>query len=160
MRRIDSLGYTLIELLLVSGLLIIILAVASINLIRPQRQANLDSASQSIVSLIAEAQNRSATGDASVNSQTQNWGIHFESGSYTLFAGIYQAGNSNNFRQNLPQNISFSSINLPAQEIVFQKVSGEVSGFNPNTNQLIMTDSVSAKSVTLTFNKLGVVKLE
>jgi len=160
MEKIDSLGFTLIELLLVIGLLAIVLTISSINLIKPQRHANLNSAIQSVVSSIAEAQNRSATGDASIDSQTKNWGVHFEPTTYTLFAGSYQVGNPNNFEQTLPQNISFSTITFPNREIIFEKVSGEVLGFNQNASQIVVTDSISGNSVTLSINKLGAVKLD
>src|SRR3989344_9266975 len=75
-------GFTLVELMVVMGIFALMLGFTSINLIRPQTQANLDTTVTTLVSDLKEQQIRAMTGDG-----PSDYGVNFEPGRYTLFTG-------------------------------------------------------------------------
>ena len=163
----NSSGFSLIELILVIALLSIILVITTVTLFRPVAKANLDTVSTDIFSFLREAQNQAINTDTSGDPQSHEYGIHFETNSYTLFKGInYTAGNSSNFVVTTKNSISISP-SLPClsppgncNNVVFEKISGEVLGFDPVNNTICVTETGTNKEVLFTVNFVGGISIQ
>jgi prepilin-type N-terminal cleavage/methylation domain-containing protein len=160
----QSQGFTLIEVLLVVSLISISLIVVSVNLIRPLPKAKLDEVSGGIVSTLHEAATKAGSGDTQGGPTSSEYGVHFETSSYTLFKGTtFVQGGSDNFEVSLPAETSLTP-NLPCNSpptdcnnIVFQKISAEVVNFSPSQNSLCVNDLATNKTTRISINFLGVV---
>lgn len=150
-------GFTLIELLLVMGLMAVLATFATINLIRPQTTASIQSAVDTLASDLRQQQIKSMVGDSSGGSSASTYGIYVGSNSYTVFKGSsYSAGDANNFVFDLGTNTSISTT-LPSSQVIFSRISGEVSSFVNGQNTI--TISSGGESKTITINRLGVVSI-
>src|SRR3989344_6035142 len=125
-------GFTLVELMVVMGIFALMLGFASINLIRPQTQANLDTTVTTLVSDLKQQQIRAMSGDG-----PSAYGVYLEPNRYTLFTGSsYSAGATDNFSINMDGGVTLS----PTTQIVFAQRSGEtntttITVTNTNSNQ-------------------------
>ena len=142
-------GYTLAELLVSMGILVVIFALVTINLSplpsNTLQATNLDT----LLSDIRAQQTLSMSTDSS-------YGVHFESGSYTLFKGAsYTQGLASNFVVNLDSGINFSNITLPSFVIVFSPGSGDVTGYVAGQDSFALGSSVTNKSTVVKVNKYG-----
>jgi len=155
-------GFTLIELILVIALLSIALTITTINLIRPTTQVKLNTQSEDIYSIVKEAQNKAINTNIGNGSQSDHWGVHFEASKYVLFKGdTYDSADANNFVTTNPQNIVINP-NLPCpsppgdcQNIVFQRISGEVKNYDNTKNSICITETASNKNKLLLINFIG-----
>lgn len=153
-------GFTLTELIISMGLFAVLATFVSINLVRPQATSNVDSAINTVVSEIKSQQLKAMIGDTQGGTSTDSYGIYFENNSYTLFKGTsYSASDPENIVNDLPQGVSFSSVSLPSSQIVFEQLSGEVLGFNPANNSLLIVHSSGSATIDLTINKYGKIEL-
>ncbi len=57
----------------------------------------------------------------------------------------------------LPNSIQISSVNLPSSQIVFERSTGEIAGFDPTQNQFVIQSAGGTESYTIVFNELGVI---
>lgn len=160
-------GFSLIELILVIALLSIILGITTVTLFRPVAKANLNTVSTNIFSLLREAQNQAINTDTSGDPQSNEYGIHFETDSYTLFKGsTYISSDSSNFVVTTKNNISISpSLPCPSppedcNNVVFEKISGEVLGFDPTKNTVCVTETGTNKQVLLNVNFVGGISVQ
>ncbi len=125
----------------------LIIGYTSINLIRPQTKASLDTTVTTLVSDIKEQQIQAMAGDSA-----SAFGIYFESNKYTLFkGGIYNPLSSSNFAINLDQGLS---INTTAS-VVFTQRSGETS-----PTSFILKNNTSNEQKTITINSFGAVTIQ
>lgn len=142
-------AFTLIELLVSIGILIVIFGIVSINISpvpsNTLQNTNLDT----LISDIRAQQTLSMTNDS-------DYGIHFETNSYTLFKGSsYVYGSASNFVVNLDSGIAFSNITFPNSVIVFSPGSGDVAGYVSGSDSFILASTVTNKSTTVKINKYG-----
>ena len=135
-------GFTLVELMVVMGIFALMLGFTSINLIRPQTQANLDTTVTTLVSDLKQQQIRAMSGDG-----PSAYGVYLEPNRYTLFTGsIYSAGATDNFSINMDGGVTLS----PTTQIVFAQRSGETS-----TTTITVTNTNSNQTKTITINQYG-----
>ncbi len=163
----NSGGFSLIELILVISLLSIILGITTVTLFRPVAKANLDTVSTDIFSLLRGAQNQAINTDTSGDPQSNDYGVHFESDSYTLFKGAtYSSGGPSNFVVTTKNNISISpTLPCPSppedcNNIVFEKISGEILGFDPANNTICVTETGTNKEVLFVVNFVGGISIQ
>jgi prepilin-type N-terminal cleavage/methylation domain-containing protein len=150
-------GFTLIELLLVMALLGTILTLATVNLFKPTAQAKIDSVSADVTAIIREAQNKAINTDTNGEATSNEYGVHFEAGKYTLFKGaVFNPTDPNNFVVAAPQAITIAA-NLPSNNVVFQRISGEVVSFDGARNTVCIRETTLNKTVLLRVNFVGVV---
>lgn len=150
-------GFTLIELLIVIGLFSILSVFATINLIRPQTKASVDSGLTTIVADLKQEQIKSMVGDSEGLSSAQTFGIYFGGTSYTVFRGSsYSSSDTSNFEVKLDTNLVLSST-FPSNQVVFARRSGEVSGFVNGANTITITNSADGETKTISVNQLGVI---
>ena len=165
--RSKETGVTLIELIIVISLLSVILTLGSINLFRPYQTATLDAAAENIKSLVREAQSKAINTDTQGDPASDDYGVHFESDKAILFKGAtYSNGNPANFEVSLTNNIT-ATPNLPCpsppgncNNVVFQRISGEVVNFSGSQNSVCLTEGSSGKNILLSVNFVGVVNTQ
>jgi prepilin-type N-terminal cleavage/methylation domain-containing protein len=160
-------GFTLIELLLVIALFSTILILVTVNLFRPISQNQISSASSEISSILNQAKNRAMNSDSAGGASSERHGVHFESNKYVLFVGdSYDSSDTKNFELLTPNNISLSpTLPCPSppgdcNNIVFEKISGEVIGFDDLSNSVCVTENSSNKTFLLKVNFVGVVDVQ
>lgn len=145
-------GFTLPELLVSMGIVLILWAIASVSLVRTQTVNTLDVTTDLLISDIKSQQTKAFSGESD-----SSLGIYFETHQYTLFTGdTFSPSDPTNFVVSVEDPIGIENINVPNSSIVFSKGSGEVSGFV--TGQSIrVSDSISGKGYTLNLSKYGAI---
>lgn len=146
-------GFTLIEILISMGILVLIAGFSFAYLGGFQHKSNTDAAVQKIVSFTREAQMRAKSGQDGMA-----WGVHWENplagdDFYSLFRDTYSATSTIETIK-LPKSVQFIT---PADgnsvEIIFQRITG-----NPTTATTTITvaSKVNASILeTITINSLG-----
>jgi len=140
-------GFTLTELLLVIGAVVVIVALAIPVGISFYKLQGLDETTQDIVKTLRRAQNQ-----AVFQRNDSDFGVRFESGSYILFQGSSYAGRTQSEDEtfNLTTGISTSGIT----EVVFAKLTGlpDVTG--------VLTIASGNSSHNISINGQGRVEIE
>ena len=142
-------GFTLIELLVSMGILTILFAITTIN-ISPLPSNTLQATNlDTLLPDIRSQQTLAMASDAS-------YGVHFESGSYTLFKGdSYTQGLFANTIINLDSGIVFSNVTFPNSIIVFSPGTGDIAGYMAGVDSFTIRSSVTNKSTVIKINKYG-----
>jgi prepilin-type N-terminal cleavage/methylation domain-containing protein len=160
-------GFSLIELILVIALVSTILILVTVNLFRPISQTQASNVEADISSVLNQAQNKAMNSDTAGGSSSERYGVHFETDKYVSFVGdSYNSGDSKNFEVDTPNNISLSptlpcpSPPINCNNIVFEKISGEVVGFDESNNNICVTETSTNKTFLLTINFVGVVDVQ
>jgi prepilin-type N-terminal cleavage/methylation domain-containing protein len=144
-----SAGYTLIELLVSIGILVILFALTIINL-SPLPSNTLQSTDlDTLLADIRSQQTQAMSNDSS-------YGVHLESGSYTLFKGSsYSQGLTSNTVINLDSGIVFSNVTFPNSRIVFSPGSGDVAGYAAGADSFTLLSNVTNKLSVIRIDKYG-----
>lgn len=143
-------GFTLVELVVVMSIMLTLLGLITINLMRSQQTASLASAEGILVVDLRQQQLKAMIGDTEGRASSDQYGIHFDSDKYVLFHGTYTSGEASNSVINLESNIQFNS---PGFDIVFEKITGEISA--PVIIEL--QDNPSSRKKIIHLNQYGVV---
>jgi prepilin-type N-terminal cleavage/methylation domain-containing protein len=147
-------GFSLIEILIVVGIVVLIASFGALNLFRYQHLSTLKRSSEAIVIFLRDAQSRS------INQYNgQRWGVRFVnpvsgSGFYEMFSGGFYASTSVVTRVILPRKLQFF---LPSSgsssTVVFDNLTGL-----PNTmltiNLGIVGNSVISSTIIVQSNGL------
>ena len=153
-------GFTIIELLLTLGIIALLSTFTTVALIRPQIKASVDTTATTLVADVKQQQLKAMVGDSEDLASSQTFGIYFEGNRYTLFRGsTYVAGDPNNFIVNLDTNINITDITFLGNTLVFNKRSGEVAGFLPGQNSLVVKSTISSEQKTVTINRYGAIEI-
>lgn len=114
-------GFTLIEFLVVLGVVAISFTATLPNLISFQQERILNSNSQEVVSVLRSAQKKSV--DSTLES---GWGVKINSDNYTLFKGDSFTDRKEEFDQdfNLREGVYFSLVDLESGQVLFEKGTG------------------------------------
>jgi prepilin-type N-terminal cleavage/methylation domain-containing protein len=146
-------GFTLVELLLVMGLMGVLLALTTIALVRPQSSASITSTVSGLVADLKAQQLKAMVGDSGTVATAQPHGVRIESAQYTLFKGSsYSGADAENFVVAVPDGVTLSF--APAN-IIFVKGTGEVTGFPLASDTITITSAVSGESKQIVFNRYG-----
>lgn len=152
------LGLTLVEIIIVLGIIAILTTFASYSIIRSRNAVSLDSTISSLINDVKSQQIEAMSGYTQAGVQNPYYGIYFETDKYTLFhTSSFQAGNSANFPIVLDQDNQFNPINLPGSQIIFASSSGEIQGFDSSQNHVTLKNINSNEVKTIYFNKFGVI---
>lgn len=158
MERPVKIGFTIIELVVVLGVLAITLAVASLNLTGIQNKTYLTTTVSTVVADIKKQQIKAMTGATEGRSDHDAYGIYFEADRYTLFHGAaYSPSELSNSVVMLENNVHVSANTFPSDEIVFDAISGEVEGFTAGQDTITLTNINTNEAKTITINRYGVV---
>ena len=150
-------GFTLIELIVVMGILIAVAAVTVLNLSGRRSGTVLTTTTQQIVTLLRQAQSDSLAqeGDAV-------WGVHFANpaGStpfYALFSGSYGSGTAGGY-YSLPSTVTYGTSTVPSGgtlDITFSPISGAASA--STSIRLYMANNTANLSSTISVASTGAV---
>lgn len=135
-------GFTLIEIVISLGILAILAALTFTSYSNLQRQLDIDTTAQNIISVIKLAR----TNTTASNSES-NYGVHFETGKYVLFTGnSYTAGAATNKEYSLNSSeIYATSLNGGGSEVIFDRIRGTTS--QPGTVSVRLVDQTNQTAV-------------
>jgi len=146
-------GYTLVEIMVVVGLILILLSISTTNLFNFQHTSQSSSILNSFLADVKEQQIKAMVGDTEGSGTISDYGVHIGSTVYTLFRNTYGTAN---FNVSLPSDMQFSTT-LPNSQLLFTKGSGELSGFINGQSTITIFNTGDNSQKTITFNKYGVV---
>lgn len=150
-------GFTLVEILIIMGILAILFTISSLNLSNTVPQNALSNATELLVADIKQQQLSAMTGNTEGQALNNDFGIYFTSGKYTLFRGSsYAVNDPANFDVHL-DDIN-TSTSASGSIIVFQKGNGQIVNFQPSGNTITLVHSNIGQSITITFNKYGIIE--
>lgn len=150
-------GFTLIELMIVIGIMMILGVVVSLKLVGRNSVTDLTLTTQRMGSLLREAQSRSASGASSTS-----WGVHFDNvvsstAYFSLFYGATYSTSTEIGHYRLPFTIRYLTSTIPegsSSTITFAQLTGV-----PLTTTTISMDLLpgSIATTTITINEFGVI---
>lgn len=148
--RNSSSGFTLVETLIVLGVIVVFASMAGLNLVGVYHQRNLNNYSSKIAYILRAAR------DKSINQENADqWGVHFDnsSSSFALFqGGSYNGGVISQYAR-LSSDIKFVNPSSGSSlDIVFGKITGLPSSTSSVIISLINNINVSS---TITINSNG-----
>jgi prepilin-type N-terminal cleavage/methylation domain-containing protein len=149
-------AFTIIELLVVMGIMAILFSLSTINLMGSKHKASLNSSINVLISDLASQQLKAMVGDTEGRGGSpDNYGIYLQTGNYVLFHGInYLSTDLANFPVNLGDNIQIDSTSFPQSQIVFTAGNGKlISG----AGLLIVKNTVTGEQKTITLNQYGII---
>ena len=150
-------GVTLIEVLVVIGILLTLIGMASISFLPFRSKSTLDTAVTTLISDTKSQQIKTMAGDTEGRGTNDNYGVHFDTNSYTLFHGsIFNPSDTSNFTVALNDGIQIEST-FASSQIIFSIKSGEVISFSETQNSVTLEDTVEESSKTVNINRYGVI---
>jgi type II secretory pathway pseudopilin PulG len=151
------LGFTIIEIIVVFGILATLLGIGYISVVNIQRRAPLSATASVLVGDLRGQQTKAMTGDTQTGATSDSYGIYFQSNAYILFKGLsYNPSDTTNAVTPLPTNITVSTV-FPGSSIVFAKGSGDIVGFAQGSSWVTLTENLNGEHKTLTVNRYGAV---
>lgn len=148
-------GFTLPELLVSIGIIGILISLVTINLTYSQRHASVNTTITTLVSDFKEQQIKAMIGDTEGRATSDDYGIYIMSGQYVLFHGAtYTPGDLSN--RAIPIETTLQFLN-PNYAIIFSRISGDVLGYNPLANTIILRDTTNNEQKIIEFNTHGVI---
>lgn len=152
-------GFTLIELIIVMGIIMLLFGFIMVNLLQEQHIVSVNSSVDILISDISSQKTKAMLGKSDGVTSGNSYGIYFESDRYTLFKGnSFSASDPANFTVLLDKNIVFNSVTFPNNIVVFSVLSGEVNGFLDGNNTISIANSQATEIKTITINRYGVIK--
>jgi len=149
-------GFTLVELLLVMGIMAVLFSIGTISFFGQQGNANVAQGVGILVADMRSQQTKAMTGTTYQGASQDGYGIHFESDTYTLFVGdTYSSSDPSNSVVELPGGTSISASTFAGNQVVFLRASGEVSGYVLGQDYVELT--AGNKTTRVRVNELGVV---
>lgn len=146
-------AFTLIELIIVIGIVSIFLSIVLINFLAPVARSSFAATLNVMISDLRRQQLKSIQGDSASPTGPAYYGVYFATDSYTLFTGQnYVASDPANVVVSLDPALRFSFINLPGSKVVFSPGSGESVG-----GDLSLIDVQSNLNQVIVINQYGVV---
>jgi len=151
-------GFTLIELMIVLGISATLFGLIIFDLVRFQNTNSQQTSSDSLVSDIRAQQFKAMFALTEGRSDSSNYGIYFYSDRYVLFHGsIFNPVEPSNFTVELPEDLAILSTSFPDNTIIFEKISGEMSGYTPGADSLVLRAIRVNRDFTITLNRYGVI---
>ena len=151
-------GMTILELVVVMAFFLILSGTITVNLAGLQQQSNLNTSLNTLINDIRSQQLKAQTGETQGAAAGDDYGVYFTATGYILFKGSsYNPADPQNFAINLGSNLTFSNISLPQSQVVFLRGSGEVSGFNQNSDSVTLANTLNSENKTVTLNMYGVI---
>lgn len=158
MQKKHQSGITLIEIIIVMGIFAILFGFTTINLLGANQKTSTTALINTLISDIRHLQIRAMAGEINSLGNSTSLGIRFETDKYILFQGnTYVSTNSSNYAISLDENLVFSPISLPQQQVIFASGSGEIINYSSTSHSVTITNTVTNAQKTIQFNKYGVI---
>lgn len=124
-------GFTLVELIVVFGIMIAVSAVLFANLAGRRSDADLTSATQEVATLLRQAQSDAMAQANNTQATDVAWGVHFANATnttpfYALFTGSYAASTTAGYYA-LPPTVAYQTSTLAAGatlDVIFTPITG------------------------------------
>jgi len=147
-------GFTLIEVMMVVGIMVLLAVVAFVNLSSNRNEGSVSTAASQIVALAREAQSNAVS-----QVQDATWGIHFENPTstapfYALFEGSTYSTTSSLGKYPLPTGVGYSLDSGEAINVTFAPISGAASA---STSITIYSLEQSSYADTISISSLGLI---
>ncbi|MBI2036448.1 prepilin-type N-terminal cleavage/methylation domain-containing protein [Candidatus Microgenomates bacterium] len=156
MKKGANAGFTIVEVLVVIFVLTLIIGLPMIFLWGIGRSDALNASTREVVGVLGEAQTNTISGLSKDGQEPSVHGIYFSANYYVMFKGTtYDVNDSQNERTDLPLGITFSQIQLPQSSVVFDRVSGSIANYDPAQNFVVVLETNTQKSKTITISKTG-----
>ncbi len=150
-------GFTLVEISLAIGIVLLLLIIASYNLSGLIPKTSTRSTFKTLVTEIKSQQLKAISGNANGSLEPQSQGIYFNEQSYILFTGdFYSAASPNNIEVDLENKAIFTDIDLPGDSIVFSAGSGLVKNYEASHSAFTVTTSNQVDEITVELNRYGI----
>jgi prepilin-type N-terminal cleavage/methylation domain-containing protein len=154
-------GFTLIELMIVLGIIVMLLSLVTFSFRRTWFSGNMEATVDEINQALYKAQVESISGVSEDGTSASNFGVRFEQGMLIVFPGsVYVSGADGNEEISWNEGLRLTTINLPDQSVVFSRVSGEVENYTVGQNSLVLTNSQTGESETLVINRMGTMEVQ
>lgn len=153
----DQSGLTLIEMMLVVGILALLFAIGVVSLSTIQIVTTSTSATTVLISDLKTQQVKAMVGDTEGRGVPDNYGIKILSDQYILFHGnSYNPSDSSNFSVPVPETYTLSTT-FPNSTLLFASDSGELVNFTTGLDTVTLTNTTSSKTEVIKLNKYGTV---
>lgn len=150
-------GLTLIEMMLVIGILALLFAIGVVSLSTIQITTTSSSASTVLISDLKTQQIKAMVGDTEGRGIPDNYGVKILTDKYIMFHGNnYNPSDTSNFSVPIPANYILSTT-FEDSTILFASDSGELVNFYLGQDTITLTNTTSSKSEVIKLNKYGTV---
>jgi type II secretory pathway pseudopilin PulG len=159
MQSIDQKGFSILEVILAMALLMIILGIATMNLMNGANRTYQNTAAQTLYADLRSQQIKAMNGDTQGSGITGAYGVYFQATQYILFRGnTYSSSNPTNFAIKIPDDVKFKNITFPNSQIIFASGSGAFANYTTNnatSAAITNVEGLGQKNITL--NRFGVI---
>ena len=159
-------GFTVIEILVIIGIMGIMLSVALVSLSGGRTSAKLDAAQREVASAIQTAKSNALQGKTASGSVPKYWGIYFDNDNKTYkivpsnAPGTDIAGGTETYT--LSNGVTFSVTNVTSRRIYFSIPNGNILRGNGSLyasgDTATVTVSISGLNKTVSISSGGVIK--
>jgi len=154
----DQKGFTILEVILAMSVLMILLGIATINLLGAANKTYQTTTAQTLYVDLRTQQIKAMNGDTEGSGATGAYGVYFQPKQYIMFRGnAYSPANPTNFAVKIPDDINFTNILFPNSQIIFASGSGAFANFANGQNSVVVTNVEGLGQKTVTLNRFGVV---
>ena len=154
----DQKGFTILEVILAMSVLMILLGIATINLLGAANKTYQTTTAATLYVDLKTQQIKAMNGDTEGSGTTGAYGVYFQPTQYIMFRGnSYSAANPTNFTVKIPDDVKFTSISFPNSQIVFASGSGAFANYTNGQNSVVVTNVENLSQKTVTLNRFGVV---
>lgn len=151
-------GFTLIEVIVVLGVLATLMSFATINVLQLQRHTHVQTTITALATDLYEQRQRAMTGDTQGRLTSDSYGVYFQTSSYVLFHGSsYVASSPDNITVPIASPIQMSATTFSGSSVIFAKGSGEIIGYSSSANTVTFTNTSNSESVVVALNKYGTI---
>lgn len=155
--RGQQIGFTLVEVVVVMGLVAILITIVTGTLFQSRSAASVSTTALQVINDAHEQQMNAMLGATASAGVYPDYSIYFTPNSYTLFAGdTYTATNPSNVLVTLDPPLTFTNISFPSNTLTFLRLSGDVSAYQTGHTSVTLTDSETGDSHTLMVNRRGI----
>lgn len=153
-------AFTYVELMMVLGILGVLLSISILSVGPLMSKTDMTAFSQVLVADAVSMQLKSMRREPGASGQTTPFGVYFEPEQYVLFQGdSYNAADPENIVVPLGDEVRFSTINLPANTVLFERGSGDVVNYDPLTSSVVLSQNSTGASIVVQFNRHGIIQL-
>lgn len=146
-------GYTLVELMVVMGIVAVLGGIGGVTLWGSVGRAELADVTEAMWADCQGQQAKAVAGEASQGNQVDSWSVRVEADRYILFPGSsYVPGAGTNIEVMMPEGVTITTT-LSDNQVSYAKGTGEVIGYQEGFDAITITQW--GESQTIRVNRYG-----